>query len=59
MGVWTSVEVQYTIVRMRVSRRLKSGPVRPSTWHGLKVWTIVEVQVQVLSCAMHGTAWWC
>ena len=31
MGVWTSVEVQCTIARMRVSRRLKSGPVRPST----------------------------
>ena len=43
MGVWTSVEVQCTIVWMRVSRRLKSGPVRPSTWHRLKVWTSVEV----------------
>ena len=43
MGVWTSVEVQCTIARMRVSRRLKSGPVRPSTRHSLEVWTSVEV----------------
>ena len=43
MGVLTSVEVQCTIARMRVSRRLKSGPVRPSTRHRLEVWTSVEV----------------
>ena len=28
---------------MRGSRLLKSGPVRPSTWHRLEVWTSVEV----------------
>ena len=38
MGVWTSVDVQCTIVRMCVSR-----PVSPSTWHRLEVWTSVEV----------------
>ena len=37
------VWVQCTIVRMRVSRLLKSGPVRSSTWHRLEVWTSVEV----------------